>query len=374
MTNTASKKETNKTPLAEEHVSLGGRMVEFAGWQMPIQYEGIRQEHLHVRSEVGIFDVSHMGEFRVKGPKSLETLQWLTSNNVEALTAGKAQYSLLTNHEGGIVDDLIVYCLKENEDYLLCVNAANMEKDWAWVVENNKGADLTNESAQWGQLAIQGPKAVELCSQIFGEKIKETSSFRLAFEEFEGASVILARTGYTGEDGFEIFVPWDKTLSLWKKLFESAKIEEIELKPIGLGARDTLRTEMKLSLYGHEINDQTNPYEAALGWVVKADKKDFIGKGPMLQAKENGLKNKLVGFKMVDRGIPRQGYEIKNQGGQVIGRVTSGTYSPSLSENIGIGYVWIDFSSEGDEIFVDIRGRMVKAQVVKTPFVKRKTG
>ncbi len=347
------------TPLKSEHEALGAKMVDFAGWFMPIQYEGLTPEHVAVRTGVGIFDVSHMGEIMVSGPNALATLQWTTTNDVAKLKKGEAHYSLFPNENGGIVDDLIIYCLEPNNKYLLCVNASNSDKDFAFLQKNNKGAVLENQSNKWGQLAVQGPKALKTVKDVLGEDFSAVSYF--TFKESHGCYV--ARTGYTGEDGVEIFVPWDKTVELWRKFINAGA------KPIGLAARDTLRTEMKYSLYGHEIDDETNPYEAGLGWVVKPQAKDFIGKAKILAQKEKGLKRKLIGFKLLERGIPRQGYGLFSFDSREIGRVTSGTMSPTLNEFIGIGYVDSEFSAEGAEINVDIRGRKIKAKVVKTPFV-----
>jgi aminomethyltransferase len=355
-----------KTPLYEEHQAAGAKIVEFAGWQMPVEYFGIRAEHTHVREKIGLFDVSHMGEIRVKGPKAVETLQWLTSNDVTRISNGQAQYSLLTNDQGGMVDDLIIYCLEKDKDYLVCVNAANTDKDWAWFQEHNRGAELINESPLWGQIAVQGPLAVDLVAKLLGSNLKQLKAFEFASVNFQGVTCLAARTGYTGEDGFEIFIPTAKTAALWRALLEASP----DAKPIGLGARDTLRTEMKYSLYGQEIDATTNPYAAGLGWVVKADKKDFIGRSKIVAAKEAGLKSKLVGFKMRDKGIGRHDYKVFDKDHKEIGRVTSGTVSPSLNENIGIAYVTAEHSQPGSEIFIDIRGRFVKAEVVPTPFVE----
>jgi aminomethyltransferase len=264
-----------KTPLAELHEKLGARMVDFAGWWMPVQYVGLREEHDNVRKNVGLFDVSHMGEVRVKGPKALMTLQWLTTNDVAKLNDGEAHYSLLPNDQGGLVDDIIVYCLKRDTDYLVCVNASNKDKDFAWMVKNNKGADLTDESEQWGQIAIQGPKALELCDRVLGMKVSAMKSFNIQSGQFKGHRIMVATTGYTGEKGCEVFVDAAGAGALWNELLEKGK--DLGVAPIGLGARDTLRTEMKYSLYGHEIDDTTNPYEAGLGWVIKPQSKDFLG-------------------------------------------------------------------------------------------------
>lgn len=358
------------TPLKEEHVALGAKMVDFAGWYMPVEYSGLRNEHVTVRSKVGLFDVSHMGEVRIRGPKSLATVEWLTTNYAGRLENGQAQYSLLPNEDGGLVDDIIVYCVEKGQDYLICVNASNTEKDFQWMLKHNRGAEITNESSQWGQIAVQGPAALQLLERIFGAGTREIPSFEFRKVPYQGGEVLVARTGYTGEDGAEVFVPADKTVTLWRELL--AKGADLGVVPVGLGARDTLRTEMKFPLYGHEIDDRTNPYSAGLGWVIKPDKKDFLGRAAILAGKEQGLPRKLVGFKMLERGIPRQGYKLFSFDSKEIGLVTSGTPSPSLNENIGIGYVDKEFAAEGAEFGVDIRGRLVKAKVVPTPFVKKK--
>lgn len=366
MTNTSV---TQKTPLYDDHVKLGARMVDFAGWIMPIQYEGLKEEHFHTRNHVGLFDVSHMGEIRVKGPKAVEALQWLTTNDVSTLENGQAHYSLLPNNEGGLVDDIFVYCLEKNADYLVCVNASNTDKDFAWMVKNNKGADITNESSSWGQIAIQGPEALKLCDAVFAPvKVSEMARNQIKKSTFKGHQIMIATTGYTGEKGCEVFIEAKGTSELWNALLNNPAAQA---KAIGLGARDTLRTEMKFSLYGHEIDDASNPYEATLGWAMKPAAKDFIGKAAIVKVKEQGLKRKLIGFKMLERGIPRQGYEIKKQTGEKIGFVTSGTHSPTLDEPIGIAYVETSFTTEGSQFFVDIRGKLVKAHVVKTPFVNK---
>lgn len=358
-----------KTPLYDNHVNLGARMVDFAGWLMPIQYEGLKEEHHHTRTHAGLFDVSHMGEIRFKGPNAVESLQWLTTNDVSLLEAGQAQYSLLPNLQGGLVDDIFVYCLEKNSDYLVCVNAANKDKDLQWMLKHNKGADITDESATWGQIAIQGPEALALCDLIFSPvKVSEMGRNQIRSSTFKNFRIMIATTGYTGEKGCEVFIEAAGTSALWSELLSC---KTIRVKPIGLGARDTLRTEMKYSLYGHEITDDTNPYEAALGWAIKPQAKEFIGKATILAAKTPTLKRKLVGFKMLERGIPRQAYEIKKENGEKIGYVTSGTHSPTLDEPIGIAYVESAFSAEGSQIYVDIRGKSVKAVVVKTPFVVR---
>lgn len=362
--------EIKSTPLRDEHIALGAKMVDFAGWFMPVEYSGLRQEHMNVRANVGLFDVSHMGEIRIRGPQSLNTVEWLTSNYAGRLENGQAEYSLLTNEQGGLVDDVIVYCMEKGADYLICVNASNADKDFQWMVKNNRGAEITNESNQWGQIAVQGPKAMQLAERVLGAEIKNIPTFEFRRVFHNDAGLLVARTGYTGEDGVEIFVPAAKTVSLWRELLAQGK--DLGVMPIGLGARDTLRTEMKYPLYGHEINDTSNPYAAGLGWVVKPEKKDFIGREVIVSAKEKGLQRKLIGFKMIDRGIARQGYKVFSLEGKEIGVVTSGTPSPSLGNNIGVAYVDKELSAEGKRFSVDIRGRMVQAEVVPTPFVNRK--
>ena len=363
--------QLRSTPLRATHEQLGAKMVEFAGWFMPVQYAGVKEEHLAVRTAVGLFDVSHMGEIRVRGSHSLETLQWLTTNDVSRLVAGKAQYSLLPNSDGGIVDDIIVYCIRPGEDYLLCVNASNVEKDFQHLQMHNRGADLINESESWGQIAVQGPNAVALLDKVLapsGASISQMPSFTFCEYPFAGQQVLVARTGYTGEDGAEIFVPASVTVELWQRLMKVG--EGLGVQPIGLAARDTLRTEMKYSLYGHEIDDTTNPYEAGLGWVVKPAKKDFLGKQKIEEQKAQGLKRKLIGFTLTERGIPRQGYRLLSFDNREIGRVTSGTLSPSLNSSIGIAFIDSDFAEVGREFNVDIRGRCTRACVVPTPFVQ----
>ena len=342
-------------------------MVDFAGWLMPVEYQGLRLEHHGCRQRVGLFDVSHMGEIRVRGPHALAAAQWLTSNDVGRLRMGQAQYSLLTNDSGGVVDDVIVYCLTERTDYLFCVNAANVAKDFAWMQAHGGAAEFVDESDRWAQIAVQGPLALELVERIFGPNVRSIPSFGFRALAFGDHSCLVARTGYTGEDGVEVFVPAAAGAELWRTLL--ARGEDLGVTPVGLGARDTLRTEMKYPLYGHELGDDTNPFAAGLGWVIKPDQKDFVGKERMLAGKAAAMREKLIGFKMVDRGIPRHGYRVLNDAGEPIGRVTSGTVSPSLNENIGVGYVNKDYAEVGRILFIEIRGKSVRATVVPTPFV-----
>ncbi|MCC6276891.1 MAG: glycine cleavage system aminomethyltransferase GcvT [Oligoflexia bacterium] len=359
-----------RTPLYEEHIKANGRMVPFAGWEMPVQYRGVIEEHENVRKNVGLFDVSHMGEVFVSGPKALDSLQYLTTNDVSKLEPGQAQYSLLLNPNGGIVDDIIVYCIEKGVHYLVCVNASNTEKDYQWMVKNNKGAVIENQSDRWAQIAVQGPRAVELVAHVLGPKHQNTETFEFGTHQGPGGIWYVARTGYTGEDGYEIFLPNSDAPRFWQDLMN--KGNSLGVQPIGLGARDTLRTEMKYSLYGNEITDETSPLEAGLGWVVKLQKGDFIGRAPLVALKESGVSRKLVGFKLLEKGIPRHGYPLVSEKGDSLGVVTSGTMSPTLKEAIGIGYVAAHLSSEGSRFFVQIRGRNLAASVVKTPFVKTK--
>tara|TARA_B100001248_G_C27399064_1_gene468362 strand:+ start:9182 stop:10249 length:1068 start_codon:yes stop_codon:yes gene_type:complete len=353
-----------RTPLYEEHLKLGARMVDFAGWEMPLQYEGLKPEHLHVRKACGIFDVSHMGEIFFRGPKSLEALQWMTSNDVSLLKAGEAQYSLIPNEQGGIVDDIIVYCLQPSEEYLVCVNAANIDKDLQHFQKHNPGADISNESEAWAQIAIQGPKAAAIIGEIFAMDFSSMPSFSVQDIGWEGTRVFIAKTGYTGEDGCEVFIRPDEAPGLWQKL-----IGFDEVKAIGLGARDTLRLEKKFPLYGNELSDLTSPTAAKLNWVVKFDKGDFLGKQKMLQAKQEGTEQTLICLKMQDRGIPREKYAVYTEDEQQVGTVTSGTMSPSLGLGIAIAYVDSKHAKLGDSLWIDIRGRKAKALVVKPPFV-----
>jgi aminomethyltransferase len=360
--------ENKKTPLYHEHIKLGAKMVPFAGYEMPVQYVGLKEEHINVRTNVGLFDVSHMGEVRIKGPKALETVEWLTTNDVKKLQKGDAQYSLLPNAEGGLVDDIIVYCVEPGIEYFICVNAANKDKDVAWMLSHNQGATITDESDQWGQIAVQGPKAPALLDKVLNHPISAMAPFKWVPIVWKGQTLMVATTGYTGEKGAEIFVPASATVDLWQALLEGG--QEMGVAAIGLGARDTLRLEMRYSLYGHEIDDAINPYAAGLGWVIKPSAKNFLGKERILAQKEAGLPLTLVGFKLTEKGIPRQGYSLFSFDNQEMGKVTSGTLSPSTNEAIGLGYVWPQYAKVGSEILVDIRGRKAKAVVVQTPFVK----
>lgn len=357
------------TPFTQMHIALGAKMAEFAGYNMPISYSGITDEHHAVRQNAGVFDVSHMGEFMLRGPKALDLIQRVTSNDASKLTAGKAQYSCLPNNEGGIVDDLIVYCLKENEEYMLVVNASNIDKDWNWIsAHNSEDAEMENISDKTGLLAVQGPKAVQYMQQLTDMDITNLKYYTFVKGTFAGIdNVIISATGYTGSGGVEIYFE-DKghdAEKLWNEIFRIGGAQG--MKPIGLGARDTLRLEMGYCLYGNDIDDTTSPLEAGLGWITKFTK-EFTAKSILEAQKAEGIKRKLVGIAMIDKGIPRHGYKIQNAEGEEIGYVTSGTQAPSLSRAIGMAYLRKDFSQEGTDVFVMIRDKAVKAQVVKMPF------
>ena len=358
------------TPFTEKHIALGAKMHEFAGFNMPIEYSGIIDEHLTVCNAVGVFDVSHMGEFWVKGPKAFDLVQKVTSNDVAALTDGKIQYSCLPNETGGIVDDLLVYRFSA-EKYLLVVNAANIEKDWDWCVSHNmEGAELENASDHMAQLAVQGPKAILALQKLTDIDLASIPYYTFKVGKFAGEeNVIISNTGYTGAGGFELYFYPNVADTIWKAVFEAG--EEFDIKPIGLGARDTLRLEMGFCLYGNDLDDTTSPIEAGLGWITKfIEGKEFINRPMLEKQKAEGVTRKLVGFEMVDRGIPRHGYEIADAEGNVIGVVTSGTMSPVLKKGIGMGYVKPEFAKAGTDIFIKVRNKNLKAQVVKAPFRK----
>jgi aminomethyltransferase len=359
------------TPLTQLHIESGARMVEFAGFLMPVEYSGVTKENLAVRNSAGIFDVSHMGEFWVKGPKALALLQYTTTNDVSALHPGQAQYSCFPNGKGGIVDDLIIYRYS-NDKYLLVVNASNMEKDWLWLVSNNSiGAELENASDKIAQIAIQGPKAGEILLPLVSRDISTLKSFEFATTTVAGVGdVIVSATGYTGAGGYEIYCYNEGAVAIWEALV--AKGSKHGLIPAGLAARDTLRLEMGYSLYGNDIDDTTSPIEAGLSWIVKLNKgSDFIDRELYSSQKSNGVSRKLVGFEMIDRGIPRKDYTLTNANGIEIGRVTSGTMSPTLQKGIGMAYVKADETKAGNEIFLQVRNKSLKAQIVKFPFIKK---
>src|ERR1700733_13022435 len=359
------------TPFTQKHIALGAKMVPFAGYNMPVSYSGINDEHAAVRNNAGVFDVSHMGEFILKGENALDLIQRVTSNDASKLTDGKAQYSCLPNDNGGIVDDLLVYCVETNKTYMLVVNASNIEKDWNWISKHNtKGVEMHNISDKTALLAVQGPKAVQYLQQLTDMDISNLKYYTFTKGKFAGVdNVLVSATGYTGAGGVEIYFEnkdgdADK---IWEEIFRVGMAHG--MKPIGLAARDTLRLEMGFCLYGNDIDDTTSPLEAGLGWITKFTK-DFTAKHILEKQKQEGVKQKLVGFEMIDRGIPRHDYEIVDADGNTIGKVTSGTQSPSLQKAIGMGYVQTAFAKEGTEIYISIRDNKVKAKVVKPPFYK----
>jgi len=355
-----------RTPLYDAHVKAGARIVEFAGWELPIQYKGILEEHAAVRTAAGLFDVSHMGEILLSGPHALSATQRLVSNDVAKARDGQAVYAGLLNEQGGFVDDVIAYRFGEDR-VLLVVNAANKDKDLAWIEAHRFGAEVEDQSDRWAQLAIQGPNAAGIVARLTALDLSQIGTYRFAEGEVAGVPSIVARTGYTGEDGFELYCAPERATSLWDALLAAGAGEG--LVPCGLGARDSLRLEMKYALYGNDIDDDHTPLEAGLGWIVKLEKGDFIGRPVLERQKAQGVTRKLVGFTLTDRGIPRHGYRILKDG-QPVGEVTSGTQSPSLKQPIGIGYVPAALAAEGSTFDVEIRGKPVPAVVVKTPFYK----
>ncbi len=361
----------NRTALYDTHVGLGAKMIPFAGFDMPVRYTGDKAEHMTVRQDVGVFDVSHMGEFMVRGPKALDLVQYVTSNNAAKLVDGKAQYSCMPNHEGGIVDDLIVYRIAE-EEYMLGVNAANLEKDWNWVSEANKdiGAELIDISDESSLLAVSGPKAAKVVQQLTEMPIEDLPYYGFVYGQVLDIpeKVLIATTGYTGERTYEIFFRNKDAQKIWDALFAAG--EEYNIKPTGLGARDTLRLEMGYMLYGNDITDTTSPLEAGLSWITKTKKGNFIGRDAILKLKAEGIKRKLVAFKMVDRGIPRSHYEIAHEG-NVVGEVTSGAMSPLLGSGIGMGYVPVEIAKPGQQIDIVVRNKHLKAEIVKSPFIEK---
>lgn len=356
------------TALTNLHISLGAKMVPFAGYNMPVQYAGINVEHDAVRKAVGVFDVSHMGEFILKGANALDLIQRVTSNDASKLVDGKVQYSCLPNEEGGIVDDLLVYRIDE-QTYMLVVNASNIEKDWNWISSyNTKEVEMHNISDKTSLLAVQGPKAAQTLQKLTEMNLAEMEYYSFKKGVFAGVeNVLVSATGYTGAGGFEVYFENQYAEKIWNAIFEAG--EEFGIKPIGLGARDTLRLEMGFCLYGNDINDQTSPLEAGLGWITKFSK-EFTNSKNLLAQKEAGVKKKLVGFEMIDRGIPRHDYLIVDAEGNQIGTVTSGTQSPSLQKAIGMGYVASEFAKENTDIYISIRDQKVKARIVKYPFYK----
>ena len=357
------------TPFTQQHLALGAKMAEFAGYNMPISYSGINDEHATVRKNAGVFDVSHMGEFILKGENALDLIQRVTSNDAAKITNGQAQYSCLPNEQGGIVDDLIVYCLEYNKSYMLVVNASNIEKDWNWISRfNSKGVEMHNISSKTCLLASQGPNATKILQPLVDTDIMNLKYYTFTRGKFAGVeNVLISATGYTGSGGVEIYFE-DKgndALIIWDAIFTAGTPQG--LKPIGLGARDTLRLEMGYCLYGNDIDDTTSPLEGGLGWITKFTK-EFTAKTIIEKQKAAGLTRKLVGFEMIDRGIPRHDYLIKDAAGNTIGKVTSGTQAPSLNKAVGLGYVATAHAALDSEIFIDIRNTLVKAKIVKAPF------
>lgn len=360
-----------QTPFTEKHIALGAKMADFAGFNMPISYTGIKDEHATVRENAGVFDVSHMGSILVKGPNALALIQKTTTNDASKLEENQAQYTCFTNEEGGILDDFIVYCIEKDNLYLLVVNASNVDKDWAWLEKHNDvNAELENISPNTGILAIQGPKALDIIQELTPVDLSKQKYFHFEKSTFAGVEdVLISATGYTGSGGVEIYFKnkGDNAEKIWSELFRVG--EPKGLKPIGLGARDTLRLEKGYCLYGNDLNEETNPLEAGLGWVTKLNSKDFIGKEKIQAIKDAGLERKLVGIELLERGIPRQGYTLVDADNNEIGVITSGTQSPSLNKAIAMAYVQTDLAKEGQELFIQIRNKPVKAQIVRMPFL-----
>lgn len=357
--------ESKKTGLYDIHCRLGGKMVDFAGFQMPIQYSGILEEHKRVRTTVGVFDVSHMGEIEIRGKNALKMVNTITINNAATTAVNQAQYSAMCYDDGGIVDDLIVY--NRGDHYLLVVNASNTAKDFDWIMQHKmEGTEIKNTSDDITQLAVQGKDALPTLQKLTDVDLSQIKFYWFTEGKLAGVPIIISATGYTGEPGFELYFDKKYSEEVWNKVFEAGK--EFDIAPIGLGARDSLRLEKKYCLYGNDIDQTTNPLEAGLGWITKLDKGDFIGRAAIAKVKEEGIKRKLVGFEVEGRMIPRHGYGVKKDGADV-GQVTSGAYSPILEKNIGLAYVTKDFAKVDEEIEIEARGKTVPAKIVKTPFV-----
>ena len=362
-----------KTPLNEAHRSLGGKMVEFGGWDMPVQYTaGVIEEHLRTRTAAGLFDVSHMGEFWVEGEDAISFVNRLTTNDVTKLVDGQAHYSALTNDQGGVVDDLLVYRF-DKDKLLLVVNASTTDKDWDWITSHKKDENviLTNASSDYCQIAIQGPKAIGILQRLTDTKLDEIKYYHFTTGRVDGVEGIISRTGYTGEDGFEFYANADSARQLWDKMLETGGYGDADgILPAGLAARNTLRLESAMSLYGHELSDTITPLEANLGWITKLQKGDFTGRDALQRQKEEGLKRKLVGFEMREPGIARDDHKVFIDGNEV-GYVTSGSPGPYLKKNIGLAFVPVEFANLGQEIRIEVRGKQLKAEIVPTPFYKR---
>ena len=357
--------ELKRTPLYKEHLRLGAKMVNFAGWEMPVQYTSILDETKTVRTNVGMFDVSHMGEIHIVGPDATKFVNYIITNDFASMKYGEAVYTPMCNEKGGIIDDLIAFKV-DNETAYLIVNAANIDKDFEWIKsrESKFNVKVENKSDEYGLIAVQGPKAEEVLQQIANIKLKEIGFYQFTEGRVKGVKAVISRTGYTGEDGFEIMVEKDATITVWRDLLD------LGVKPAGLGARDLLRLEASYLLYGNDMNDETNPLEAGLRWTVKFDKEDFVGKTALLEIKEKGLKRKLVGMILEGRNIARHGYKIFGEDGEEIGEVTSGNFSPTLNKSIALGYVKVGFHKKGTKLTVKIRNKDVKAEVVKLPFYR----
>ena len=358
-----------RTALYEKHKEAGAKIVPFAGYEMPVQYSGVIDEHQTVRNHVGLFDVSHMGEVEFKGDKALEVANRIITNDLNRIEDGQACYTAMCRPDGGIIDDLVTYRISP-QHILICVNASNREKDFNWMKEQANGeCEVIDRSDDYVQIAVQGPNAVELVGRLADRDVKEIGTYRFALGKIDGKEAIISRTGYTGEDGFELYVPSEDGPAVWDALL--AKGEDLGVKPAGLGARDSLRLEMRYALYGNDIDETTHPLESGLGWVVKLDKEDFIGKEALTKIKAEGNTRRMVGFEMVDRGIARHDYPVVNEAGEEVGKVTSGTKGPSVGKAIGIAYVPVSHAKAGSEILISIRGKPAKALVVKTPFYKK---
>lgn len=365
-----STENLKKTPLNEVHRNAGGKMVDFGGWDMPVQYTaGVIAEHLTTREKVALFDVSHMGEIWVEGEDAIAFVNKLTTNDVTKLVDGQAHYSALTNENGGVVDDLLVYRF-DVDKLLLVVNAATTDKDWDWITSHkaDENVTLTNASADYCQIAVQGPKALETAQKLTDVNLAEIKYYHFTVGTFDGVNAIISRTGYTGEDGFEVYAPADEAVKIWNDLMKAGA--EFGILPAGLAARNTLRLESAMSLYGHELSDEISPLEAGLGWICKPDKGEFVGRDKLVKLKEEGLKRKLVGFEMTDKGIARDEMDVY-VGDEKVGVVTSGSPAPYLKKNIGLAFLPIEFAKTGQEIKIDVRGRKLAATVIPTPFYKR---
>jgi aminomethyltransferase len=361
-----------RTPLNQWHRGRGAKMVDFGGWDMPIQFAGILAEHQAVRVRAGLFDVSHMGEVRIRGDEALAFIQHLITNDAGALEIGQAQYTVMTDPDGGIIDDLLVYRLAE-ADYLLVINAATTPKDVAWIdaraAEHGGDFEVENQSDQWAQLALQGPAAEAVLGRVVEADLAAIRYYRCAWSEYAGARVLVSRTGYTGEDGFEVYLPGELAPGLADALLDAG--EEAGVVPVGLGARDTLRLEAGMLLYGNDMDESRSPVEASLRWLIKPDKGDFIGRDAIVAQLENGTAERLAGFELTERGVPRHGYTLCGAQGEAIGEVTSGSFSPTLQVGIGLGYVPVASAEPGSPLQVDVRGRKLQARTVKTPFYRR---